>query len=176
MIYFTLLSSPIGIFTIAGTNEYITNLWFDDQSQYIKTHFAQVSEQTIPIFKDAQKWLDCYFSGKEPTLTLPLLPKGSEFQHEVWSILLKIPYGKVITYGDIAKEIGKKVNKKMSAQAVGGAVGSNPIPVIIPCHRVIGAKGNLTGFASGLKNKIALLKAENIPMDNFFIPKKGTKL
>ena len=123
-------------------------------------------------------WLDRYFAGGRPSLCeLPLAPAGSEFRQGVWSILCEIPYGEVTTYGDIAKKVAARMgNKSMSAQAVGGAVGHNPISIIIPCHRVVGSNGSLTGYAGGIKTKIKLLELEGADMTPLFTPKKGTAL
>ena len=130
------------------------------------------------ILIKTKKWLDEYFNGKKPEISeLDLAPIGSEFAKNVWEILCEIPYGKVTTYGEIAKKMAKIMNKeKMSAQAVGGAVGHNPISIIIPCHRVVGANGSLTGYAGGIDKKIYLLKHEQVNMENLFVPKKGTAL
>ncbi len=130
------------------------------------------------ILIKTKKWLDEYFNGKKPEISeLDLAPIGSEFAKNVWEILCEIPYGKVTTYGEIAKKMTKIMHKeKMSAQAVGGAVGHNPISIIIPCHRVVGANGSLTGYAGGIDKKIYLLKHEQVNMENLFVPKKGTVL
>lgn len=130
------------------------------------------------ILIKTKKWLDEYFNGKKPEISeLDLAPNGSEFAKNVWEILCEIPYGKVTTYGEIAKKMAKIMHKeKMSAQAVGGAVGHNPISIIIPCHRVVGANGSLTGYAGGIDKKIYLLKHEQVNMENLFVPKKGTAL
>ncbi len=130
------------------------------------------------ILIKTKKWLDEYFNGKKPEISeLDLAPIGSEFAKNVWEILCEIPYGKVTTYGEIAKKMAKIMHKeKMSAQAVGGAVGHNPISIIIPCHRVVGANGSLTGYAGGIDKKIYLLKHEQVNMENLFVPKKGTVL
>ena len=125
----------------------------------------------------AKKWLDVYFSGEEPNFTPLLHPNGSTFRKAVWQILLEIPYGQTITYGEIARRIAVMKNTShMSAQAVGGAVGHNEISIIIPCHRVVGTNGSLTGYAGGIDKKISLLKLEHTDMSRLFIPKKGTAL
>lgn len=127
--------------------------------------------------KEAKRWLDIYFTGREPDFMPPLHPIGSAFRQSVWEILLQIPYGQTVTYGEIARQLADKQGiAKMSAQAVGGAVGHNEISVIIPCHRVVGTSGSLTGYAGGVDKKAALLKLERADMSNFFIPKKGTAL
>ena len=127
--------------------------------------------------KKAKEWLDIYFSGKEPNFKLPLHFTGSEFQNKVWEILYSISYGKTMTYGEIAKILAKQKGlKRMSAQAVGGAVGHNQISIIVPCHRVVGSNGSLTGYAGGVKRKKHLLELEKVDMSNLFIPTKGTAI
>jgi methylated-DNA-[protein]-cysteine S-methyltransferase len=125
-----------------------------------------------------KKWLDRYFDGEKPDLSeLPLAPTGGEFRRMVWDILCEIPYGEVVTYGDIAKKMAQKMKRKsMSSQAVGGAVGHNPISIIIPCHRVVGSNGSLTGYAGGIDKKIKLLELEGADISSLFVPTKGTAL
>ena len=138
---------------------------------------ADFDEGNLAVFDQTKRWLDLYFSGREPGFTPALNPAGSAFRRAVWEILLKIPYGKTTTYGQVAREIAAARGlAKMSAQAVGGAVGHNEISIIIPCHRVIGAHGNLTGYAGGIDRKIKLLKLEGIDMQGLFTPAKGTAL
>jgi methylated-DNA-[protein]-cysteine S-methyltransferase len=133
---------------------------------------AMIKRDNISIFDAAKKWLDKYFAGKKPKVSeLPLAPIGGEFRQEVWKILLAIPYGEVITYGNIAKKIATKMDREsMSSQAVGGAVGHNPISIIIPCHRVVGSNGSLTGFSAGVKTKVKLLELEGVDMSRLFVP------
>ena len=139
--------------------------------------FKEHKEKEIPIFEKVKEWLDIYFSGKEPDFTVPLHFTGTDFQNEVWEILCTIPYGQTISYGEIAKQIAaKKGLPRMSAQAVGGAVGHNEISIIVPCHRVVGTNGSLTGYASGIEKKVELLKLENVDIKQFSIPRKGTAL
>ena len=134
-------------------------------------------EKEVPVFETAKRWLDIYFSGKEPDFQVPLHFTGTDFQNEVWEILYSIPYGNTMTYGEIAKKIAEKRGlKRMSAQAVGGAVGHNEISIIVPCHRVVGSNGSLTGYAGGIEKKAELLKLEKVDMAGFFVPKKGTAL
>lgn len=179
MYYSTACSSPIGTLTLACDGDRIVGLWLDGQ----KYHGGAISEQMmeksdIPVFDAAKTWLDRYFSGEKPAISeLPLAPIGGAFRQGVWDILCGIPYGKVITYGDIAKKMAAKMGKSsMSSQAIGGAVGHNPISIIIPCHRVVGANGSLTGYAGGVHKKIKLLEREGVDMANLFVPKKGTAL
>ena len=138
---------------------------------------ADFEEKNLAVFDQTRRWLDLYFSGREPGFTPALNPVGSAFRRAVWEILLKIPYGKTTTYGQIAREIAATRGlAKMSAQAVGGAVGHNEISIIIPCHRVIGTHGNLTGYAGGIDRKIKLLQLEGVDMRGLFTPAKGTAL
>ena len=132
----------------------------------------------LPVFGLAKKWLDAYFAGEKPAISeLPLAPNGGEFRQAVWDILCEIPYGQCTTYGAIAQKMAARMGKKtMSSQAVGGAVGHNPISIIIPCHRVVGANGSLTGYAGGIDKKIKLLQHEGADMFGLFIPSKGTAL
>ena len=134
-------------------------------------------EADTPALKQAKEWLSVYFSGKEPGFCPPVHLDGTPFQLTVWKTLQKIPYGKTCTYGEIAKEIAVlKGLPQMSPQAVGGAVGHNQISIIIPCHRVVGTNGSLTGYAGGIEKKLKLLALEKVDTDKFFIPKKGTAL
>lgn len=152
-------------------------LWFDGQ-KYDRDILEQDAVwELVPVLEEAVKWLDIYFSGSEPEFTPAIKMYGSEFYQTVGEVMLEIPYGKTITYGAIAKEVAKRMGKdSMSAQAVGGAVGHNSISVIIPCHRVVGSTGSLTGYAGGIEKKIYLLKLEKTDMSKMFVPKKGTAL
>lgn len=143
--------------------EYLTGLWFEG-SRDSKKHSINCEEKNLPIFKETCKWLDIYFSGKNPNFTPKYKINGAtKFRQEVIDIMNTIPYGKTITYNDIARKIAKEKNiEKMSAQAVGGAVGWNPICIIIPCHRVVGTNRSLTGYGGGMNNKISLLKNEGM--------------
>ena len=154
--------SPLGGITMASDGEYLTGLWFDGQKYFADTLSVQHDEKDLDVFRRTDNWLDIYFSGKEPNFTPPLRMKGTEFRQEVWQILLTIPFGKTMTYGAIAKILAARCGANaMSAQAVGGAVGHNPISLIIPCHRVVGTNGALTGYAGGLEKKAWLLDMES---------------
>ena len=154
--------SPLGGITMASDGEYLTGLWFDGQKYFADTLKTQCEEKDLDVFRRTNRWLDIYFSGKEPDFTPPLRMRGTEFRQEVWQILLTIPFGKTMTYGEIAKILADRRGiKSMSAQAVGGAVGHNPISLIVPCHRVIGTNGALTGYAGGLEKKTRLLDMES---------------
>ena len=171
-------SELIGKLILASEGESLVGCWFENDRFFGYGVDAPMERRDdLPVFEKTRDWLDRYFAGKAPSpQELPLAPRGSEFQRRVWSILTEIPYGQTITYGDIAKRIASETGGKMSAQAVGGAVGRNPICVIVPCHRVMGAKGNLTGFGGGVDTKVALLEHEQVDMTSFFRPKKGTAL
>lgn len=154
-------SSPLGRITMASDGECLTGLWFDGQKYFADTLHAQHEEKDLDVFRRTDKWLDMYFSGKKPDFTPPLRMRGTGFRQEVWQILLTIPFGKTMTYGEIAKILAdRRGNNSMSAQAVGGAVAHNPVSLIIPCHRVIGTNGALTGYAGGLDKKTWLLDME----------------
>ena len=161
MIYQANYNSPLGKMLIAADDEGIIGLWFKNQKYYADTIDTESTFAENKIIKSTIKWLDVYFTEKKPNFTPPLHMIGSDFRKRVWNILLDIPYGKTMTYGDIAIKIAmdKKI-KKMSARAVGGAVGHNPISIIIPCHRVVGSGGKLTGYAGGIDKKIKLLEIE----------------
>ncbi|MCL2355066.1 MAG: methylated-DNA--[protein]-cysteine S-methyltransferase [Oscillospiraceae bacterium] len=163
MVYKTYYKSPIGILTIASEGENLIGLWMEEQKYYGGTVTEKMIEKDdLPVFAKTKKWLDKYFVGGKPNICdLPLEPRSTEFRKMVWDLLCEIPYGELTTYGEIGKKVAKKMGKKsMSGQAVGGAVGHNPISIIIPCHRVVGSNGSLTGFAGGLEKKIKLLELE----------------
>lgn len=181
MYYSTVYQSPMGELTLACDQDanHLIGVWMEEQKYHGDSILKKmVANDDLPIFLTTKKWLDRYFAGVKPEISeLPLAPMGGEFRQAVWELLCQIPYGEVVTYGDIAKQIATKMNKqRMSSQAVGGAVGHNPISIIIPCHRVVGAKGNLTGYAGGIHLKVKLLELEGVDMSRFFIPKKGTAL
>lgn len=171
MVFTMNYSSPLGEILLAADDIGLTGVWFYGQKYFAHSLTEESVGGTVPALVRAKEWLDIYFGGDEPDFVPPLHPIGSEFQCEVWDILLRIPYGETVTYGDIARELAeKKGSAKMSAQAVGGAVGHNNISMIIPCHRVVGASGSLTGYAGGIDRKIALLTLEKADMSCFFVP------
>ncbi|WP_303821950.1 methylated-DNA--[protein]-cysteine S-methyltransferase [Ruminococcus flavefaciens] len=154
--------SPLGGITLASDGKALTGLWFDGQKYFPHKLVEESSEAELPIFTQTCKWLDIYFSGKEPDFTPPISLCITPFRKVVYDILLTIPYGQTMTYGEIARILADQQGAEhMSAQAVGNAVGHNPISIIIPCHRVVGVDGSLTGYAGGLDKKTALLKLEN---------------
>ena len=171
MIYKTYYNSPIGNLLLTSDGENLIGLWIEGQKHYLyKINEQLITNDDLEIFKQVKNWLDKYFNGEKVNINnLKLKPNGTKFQIEVWKILSAIPYGKVITYKEIAQIIAPKLNKeRMSAQAVGGAVGHNPISIIIPCHRVIGNNGNLTGYAGGIDKKIKLLQIEGHDINKFY--------
>ena len=177
MEYVSHYESPFGDITLASDGEALIGLWFDKQKYFADALDEKHEEKELQIFEQTKRWLDIYFSGKEPDFTPPLRMKTTLFRRAVWEIMLTIPYGKTMTYGEIAKKIAEQKGiKQMSAQAVGGAVGHNSISLIIPCHRVIGANGSLTGYAGGIDKKIKLLTLEKADIEKLFVPKKGTAL
>ena len=154
--------SPLGGMLLAADEIGLTGLWFGGQKYFARGLPAERTERSTPVLTEAKRWLDLYFSGREPDFIPPLHPAGSAFRRAVWQILLQVPYGQTITYGEIARQLAEKRGlARMSAQAVGGAVGHNEVSVIIPCHRVVGADGSLTGYAGGLDRKIKLLELEH---------------
>ena len=148
--------SPIGDITMASDGKAIAGLWFDGQKYFADTLAMEQEERPdLPLFAETRRWLDIFFSGKAPDFTPPLAMRGSDFRKRVWQTLLEIPFGQTMTYGDIALLLGCR-----SAQAIGGAVGHNSISLIIPCHRVVGTGGSLTGYAGGIDKKAWLLEME----------------
>ena len=177
MQYISHYPSPIGGILLAADNIGLTGLWFEGQKYFALYLDKEHEEKELTILKKAKQWLDVYFSGKEPDFTVPLHFTGTDFQNEVWEILCTIPYGQTMTYGEIARQLAAKRGlARMSAQAVGGAVGHNEISIIVPCHRVVGTNGSLTGYAGGIDKKVKLLTLEKVDMKLFYIPKKGTAL
>lgn len=179
MYYYSNYRSPLGNIILASNDHSIIGLYIGNH-KYLDSLLEEdiIENKDINVIKEGVKWLDDYFDGNKPSISrLSLAPRGGEFRQEVWSLLLEIPYGQLTTYGDIAKEVAKRMGKeKMSAQAVGGAIGHNPISIIIPCHRVVGKSGSLTGYGGGIETKVKLLEHEGVDMTGLFIPKKGTAL
>lgn len=168
MQYYINYKSPLGNIIIASDREYITGIWFEGQKYFEKDVLKGLEKKSLPILKEVEKWLDIYFSGIIPNFLPPLFLEGiSPFRKRVWEIMLEIPYGKTITYGEIAKRIEKERGRVVSAQAVGGAVGHNKFAIVIPCHRVMGKNGEITGYAGGLAKKIELLKLEGHDLNKF---------
>lgn len=177
MTYIQHYNSPLSGILLAADDIGLTGLWFDGQKYFADTLAAEHIERETSILTETKRWLDIYFDGTEPGFTPPLHPVGSAFRQAVWELLLQIPYGQTVTYGELARMLAEKQGLvRMSAQAVGGAVGHNSISLIIPCHRVVGSNGSLTGYAGGIDKKIKLLELEHVDTQKFFIPEKGTAL
>lgn len=177
MPYTAAYASPLGGITLASDGEHLTGLWFDGQKYFADTLAGEHEPRELPVFQQTKEWLERYFQGDMPDFMPPLALHGSPFRLAVWDILRGIPYGRVTTYGEIARLVAQKQGRKtMSSQAVGGAVGHNPISILIPCHRVVGSSGSLTGYAGGIEKKAALLALEKADMSRFTIPAKGTAL
>lgn len=178
MEYKSIYKSKIGNIILTSDGKYLTGLWFDtSRFKHLRVVDQEKVDDELDVFKITKCWLDKYFNEENPDpKCVPIKLNGSKFSKRVWEILKEIPYGTVITYGEIASIIGKEDNKKMSAQAVGHAVGHNPISIIVPCHRVVGKNGNLTGYGGGLDKKLGLFKVEKINEKDFFIPKRGNAL
>ena len=179
MYFKTSYQSPIGRLTLASDGEALIGLWLENQKYFAATVREEMAdEHDLPVLAAAQDWLDRYFAGEKPAIgLLPLAPGGGAFRQEVWKILCGIPYGATLSYGEIAQRIAVRLNKTgMSAQAVGGAVGHNPISIIIPCHRAVGTDGSLTGYAGGVDKKAWLLTHEGAEMTKLKMPSIGTAL
>ena len=153
MLYTSHYASPLGGMTLVSDGTALVGLYFDGQKYFAEGLDAKRTQKNLPIFEEARRWLDVYFSGRKPDFMPVLAPHGTAFQQSVWEILRTIPYGQTVTYGAIARRI---------EQAVGGAVGRNPISILIPCHRVVGTNGSLTGYAGGIDKKAYLLRIEEI--------------
>lgn len=180
MQYTAVVDSPLGEMLLAGDESGLTGLWFAGQKYFgagLQPGAARAETAEIPALAAARRWLDIYFSGREPDFLPPLRYDATPFRRLICDIMLTIPYGKTKTYGAIAAEAAKRQGaERMSAQAVGGAVGHNPISLMIPCHRVVGTGGSLTGYAGGIERKVKLLELERADMTGLFVPKKGTAL
>ena len=161
MQYISSYASPLGEILLSADTACLTGLWFPGQKYFARTLGPDPVEREIPVFTRTKHWLDLYFSGRRPDFTPPMHLSGTDFQRDVWQLLAAIPYGEIRTYGQVAQALAEKRGlPHMSAQAVGGAVGRNPISILIPCHRVVGAKGALTGYAGGIDRKRWLLTLE----------------
>lgn len=178
MIYTAPYASPLGDIILACDEDALIGLWFDGQKHY--GHIlpaAGTQEREHPLLQAAQQWLDIYFSGRQPDFLPPLRYDATPFRKAVCDIMRTIPYGQTMTYGEIAARMARQRGlEKMSAQAVGGAVGRNPISLMIPCHRVVGTNGSLTGYAGGIRRKVKLLELEHADMTGLFVPKRGAAL
>ena len=174
MVYTSIYKSILGNITLASDEIGITGLWLEGQKYFAHSLPSKIISGDNASISKAKKWLDIYFAGQQPEFLPPLHMMGTPFRQRVWQILLDIPYGETITYGEIARILAKEQGDcPMSAQAVGNAVGHNEISIVIPCHRVVGAKGNLVGYAGGIERKIALLKLEQVDMSKLYMPRNN---
>ena len=177
MQYTSLYRSPLGEILLAADGAGLTGLWFAGQKYFARRLDPVHEDKELPVLAQAKRWLDVYFSGREPDFDLPLHLIGTDFQQAVWAILRTIPYGCTTTYGEIARKLAAQRGvPHLSAQAVGGAVGRNGVSIVVPCHRVVGSGGSLTGYAGGIDRKIALLKLEGVNISLFSSPKRGSAL
>lgn len=156
-------SSPLGGILLAAEDGGLVGLWFEGQKYFARTLDPDHAELPHPVLEEARRWLDLYFSGAEPDFTPPLRLTGTPFQQEVWTLLQAIPYGETVTYGQLARRLAERRGaSRISARAVGGAVGRNPVSILVPCHRVVGSGGSLTGYAGGVERKRRLLRLEGV--------------
>lgn len=174
MTYTQTYSSPLGELLLSADDMGLSGLWFAGQRYFARTLPPGAVPRETPVLTASKRWLDCYFSGKRPDFLPPLHLIGTDFQQAVWNLLLEIPYGQTVTYGALARTLAQQLGKPaMSAQAVGAAVGRNPVSIIVPCHRVVGADGNLTGYAGGVERKLFLLNLEGADLTRLHVPKKS---
>ena len=193
MQYTAAYQSSVGDVLLAADETGLTGLWFEGEKFYALSLDPEHEERETPIFAITRRWLDIYFSGHEPDFMPPVHMIGFEFRRCVWELLLQIPYGTTVTYGDLARQVARRRGlrrprpapptacadirrRPWAAQAVGGAVGHNEISIIVPCHRVAGTNGSLTGYAGGVDKKRRLLELEGVDMEKFFVPARGTAL
>ncbi|MGI6217106.1 MAG: methylated-DNA--[protein]-cysteine S-methyltransferase [Coriobacteriales bacterium] len=176
MEYTTRYESPVGVLTMASDGEALTGLWLEGQKYFELGIEEHEEKDDLSIFDEARSWLDIYFEGKDPGKIPATNPRGTEFRKLVWKELERIPYGQLTTYGELKKRVELQTGGRSSARAVGGAVGHNPISILVPCHRVVGSNGSLTGYAGGIDRKIALLELEGVDVDKLKVPTRGTAL
>ena len=177
MPYISHYDSPLGKLLLAADDAGLTGVWFEGQKYFAPGLDESWRERETGVFARARRWLDRYFSGREPEDDVPLHLVGTRFQREVWEILRAIPYGQTMTYGAIARTMAvRRGLARMSAQAVGGAVGHNRISILVPCHRVVGTDGSLTGYAGGIERKRSLLALEGVDVSALKVPRRGTAL
>ena len=179
MYYSAVCPSPLGMLSLGSDGEHLIGLWLEGQKYFGGAVREALEERDgLPVFDAARDWLARYFAGEKPMPSeLPLCPIGGEFRQRVWRLLCQIPYGETTTYGALARALAAQMGRpSMSSQAVGGAVGHNPISIIIPCHRVVGSGGSLTGYAGGIAAKLRLLEHEGVELSRLSVPKRGTAL
>lgn len=175
--YYQKIASPLGMITVTSDGENLTGLWFEQDRHHGDALLTKAEQKAVPVFAATEKWLSLYFEGQEPDFLPPIKLHGSKFQLQVWEILQSIPYGGLLTYKEVAQRLAQQAGiPVMAAQAVGGAVGRNPVCILVPCHRVVGANGSLTGYGGGIQRKVKLLQLEKVDMKNLYVPEKGTAL
>ena len=176
MLYTKSITSPLGPLFLASDGEALTGLWLEHQKYFAATLKGDPEERPdLSVFEATEAWLEAYFSHKPLPALPPIAPQGSSFRQAVWKLLLEIPYGETSTYGEITRKL-RESGIPAAPQAVGGAVGHNPISILIPCHRVVGTSGSLTGYAGGIEKKRFLLELEGVDLTRPYVPKKGTAL
>lgn len=174
MVYRGTYASPLGPITLASDGAALTGLWFEGQRYYPAAPAGGWAEGDLPLFRETGRWLDVYFAGRDPGAPPPLRFTGTAFQNAVWTALTAIPYGETRTYGDVAQALAAQ-GVRTPARAVGGAVGRNKLSILVPCHRVVGASGSLTGYAGGLARKTGLLRLEGAWREEYFVPRRAAK-
>lgn len=176
MDYTSHYESPLGGITLASDGRALVGLWFDGQKHFAEGLAEDNEPADLPIFDDVRLWLDSYFQGRDPGFTPALTIRATTFRREVGEIMLSIPFGQTMTYGEIAREVARRRGlQRMSSRAVGGAVGHNALSLIVPCHRVVGSNGSLTGYAGGLERKLALLELEGVDFTRLHVPGRASR-
>ena len=178
MLYAIGYDAPVGPLWVVSDATHLRGVWMQGQKYFADRLSESPQAREVPVLAQARAWLDAYFAGQRPAVdALPLAPEGSAFRQQVWQLLCDIPYGETTTYGALAQALAAHTGQaRVSAQAVGGAVGHNPLSIIVPCHRVVGRDGSLTGYAGGLDKKIQLLTHEGVDLSGLYVPKRGTAL
>lgn len=170
MDYLNAFDSPVGRITVASDGQAVVGLWLEGQKYFAATLREPKERPDVPVLQEARAWLQRYFEGRDPGPVPPMAPRGTAFQQRVWALLLQVPYGQLTTYGQLARQLEAQEGRRCSARAVGSAVGRNPASIIVPCHRVVGSTGSLTGYAGGVDKKIALLRLEGVDVSGLKAP------
>lgn len=170
MDYRDTIASPLGDIMAASDGEALIGLWLEGQRHFAATLGEAEQRSDLPVFEETRAWLARYFEGRDPGALPPTRPRGTAFRQAVWRQLAAVPYGQLVTYGELGRRVEAETGKRTSARAVGGAVGRNPISIILPCHRVVGSTGSLTGYAGGVDKKVALLKLEGVDVAGLRMP------
>jgi methylated-DNA-[protein]-cysteine S-methyltransferase len=178
MLYAISYDAPVGLLWVVSDATHVRGVWMQGQKYFADRLSESPQAREVPVLAQTRTWLDAYFAGQRPAMdALPIAPEGSVFRQQVWQLLCDIPYGETTTYGALAQALAARTGQaRVSAQAVGGAVGHNPLSIIVPCHRVVGRDGSLTGYAGGVDKKIQLLMHEGVDLSGLYVPKRGTAL